>query len=560
MMKKMKNKNITDIIILSITLTIFHFLYIPLEIFLTNSREFTLSLKYIAMPLIIFTLLACVIMLIFMYILRCINENVYLFFYLSFYGELIASYIQVLFFNGKMKSITGDAVNYNDLGLYLSINLEIFFLILICPIVLYKIKNKTKEYIKFVSLVVLVMCIAGFVGDYLQYNKIKDENETNLYMTYNLNLSNKENIIVFLMDRLDGEWMDELIDEYPELKTELKDFTFYEDNVSMYLHTFPAVPSMIFKDRYKYDKEDYEYIEEGWKGENIIRRLKENDYTVYLNIDKSTTYNNLGEIVDLCDNIKDENIKKKIHFFTIIKTMIDFSYGKTMPYALKEKFILDYDSSFSNDFLNYGNEVQKMRVGMDSDMDFYNYLTKEKIRNDINDKKVFSFMHFDCAHGISKEISMLYNKDIVSIDELTTARGEFVMVKEYIDQLKKLGIYDNSTIIIVSDHGRVPEEVQNYGGNLSSQITSTLIKKKKNETHDEIRIDNKTPMSHAYFAASILEYAGIKDDEYGKTYNDIINGDSDEKRYIYEKAFNGMYLEYEINGNCRDFSNWKRKE
>ena len=63
-----------------------------------------------------------------------------------------------------------------------------------------------------------------------------------------------------------------------------------------------------------------------------------------------------------------------------------------------------------------------------------------------------------------------------------------------------------------------------------------------------------------YFAASILEYAGIKDDEYGKTYNDIINGDSDEKRYIYEKAFNGMYLEYEINGNCRDFSNWKRKE
>ena len=93
-----------------------------------------------------------------------------------------------------MKSITGDAVNYNDLGLYLSINLEIFFLILICPIVLYKIKNKTKEYIKFVSLVVLVMCIAGFVGDYLQYNKIKDENETNLYMTYNLNLSNKENI------------------------------------------------------------------------------------------------------------------------------------------------------------------------------------------------------------------------------------------------------------------------------------------------------------------------------------------------------------------------------
>ena len=84
--------------------------------------------------------------------------------------------------------------------------------------------------------------------------------------------------------------------------------------------------------------------------------------------------------------------------------------------------------------------------------------------------------------------------------------------------------------------------------------------KEKNETHDEIRIDNKTPMSHAYFAASILEYAGIKDDEYGKTYNDIINGDSDEKRYIYEKAFNGMYLEYEINGNCRDFSNWKRKE
>ena len=74
--------------------------------------------------------------------------------------------------------------------------------------------------------------------------------------------------------------------------------------------------------------------------------------------------------------------------------------------------------------------------------------------------------------------------------------------------MKFLGIYDNSTIIILGDHGRAPVEleVDNKPG-LTSAITTALLVKPKNAPAENLKIDRDNELSNDFFAASVLEYA-----------------------------------------------------
>ena len=48
-----------------------------------------------------------------------------------------------------------------------------------------------------------------------------------------------------------------------------------------------------------------------------------------------------------------------------------------------------------------------------------------------------------------------YNKEDATLEE--TAKGCMVVMEEYINQLKQLGVYDDATIIITADHGRASD-------------------------------------------------------------------------------------------------------
>ncbi|MDO4966949.1 MAG: hypothetical protein Q4E51_09625, partial [Lachnospiraceae bacterium] len=77
-----------------------------------------------------------------------------------------------------------------------------------------------------------------------------------------------------------------------------------------------------------------------------------------------------------------------------------------------------------------------------------------------------------------------------------TAYGTMVLIKEYLDYLKEIDKYDDSTIIIVGDHG-------------FNTVDSIYFIKHKNEKHDEMAVDS-SPLTHAQFQDTVLEIIGAK--------------------------------------------------
>jgi hypothetical protein len=233
-----------------------------------------------------------------------------------------------------------------------------------------------------------------------------------------------------------------------------------------------------------------------------------------------------------------------------------------MPYAVKNEITSGLGSNLSCDFVTYDMpDVMPMAVGVPSDLKYYDYLKENGLKAD-SQNKTFSFIHLNCSHGSGEDTAALYDPD-EPVNIYSTTRGGFEILFEYFDQMKELGIYDNSTIIVLGDHGRAPSEIEidDLDG-LTSAITTALLVKPAGAKAEPLKLDRYSELSNDFFPASVIEYAGIDHSDFGLSYQDVIDGELHPDRYMQTFDWHGFgrvvyKAYYKITGDARDFDNWE---
>ena len=383
-----------------------------------------------------------------------------------------------------------------------------------------------------------------------------------------MSLSKENNIVVFLIDRLDSRWMDELLEVYPELNEKLDGYTFYQNNISHYTNTFPSVPSMLTG--HLYDKEDWNtYLSNAWSNEkNALDVLKNNGYEINLAIDGATTYQSIEQLKGHADNIKElESGEVSMDKMPVVVSMLELSILKVKPYAVNfdslENVFISMTSEYISSFISDKPEIVPFAISTKSDMCFYNFVHNNSA-DARNVNKTFNFVHLNGAHDAFREGMDLapYEYTESSFDKTVqqTARGELEIVFEYTDRLKELGVYDDTTIILVADHGMRPAELVYQDDMEESNVAALLIKPAHSES-GPLKIDRDSQLTNDLFQASLLEYAGIDHSDFGYSYNDVIDNDIETERYFETIRFhsygNEKFLhKYRVVGDARDFSNW----
>ncbi|MGN0157334.1 MAG: sulfatase-like hydrolase/transferase [Lachnospiraceae bacterium] len=121
--------------------------------------------------------------------------------------------------------------------------------------------------------------------------------------------------------------------------------------------------------------------------------------------------------------------------------------------------------------------------------DWSNRLFYESIENlTAADKQdTFHFYHIKGLHVVRNLDKDFNDAEDVSLEE--TARAMFKMLNRYFDKMKAEGIYDNSVIIIMADHGAI----EYPGGN--QKLCPLLLVKGIGEEHDFTVSDS--PVSYA---------------------------------------------------------------
>jgi len=572
---------------LNFALTFMIFIFSPIDVFLRNQKDFGIGVFDALLPLIIAGLLFFIVTSL---IMLFIGEKLFKVFSALALGLLMASYIQILFLNGNMVAFTGDMVDYSEKTMSNYINTFLFFFILFLPLIFILLKklfpnNKILAFSKgkiitYLSAFIFTMQVCGIIGTIFSVGlnniQVKRQNLNYKFSYENLlNLSKNNNITVFLVDRLDGDYFDEFLNEYPEMKDELSGFTYYRNNIACYTNTFPSVPEMLTNSKHIGGENSKDYLEKAWKSHSLTDILHENNYNVNLIIDKSTSYREVDDLFGEVDNIKEADQNYKVNYIRddgILEIMLKISFGKLSPYFNKNFFLDEIKPDFSNNFIIYNtskvNVLDSISYDYDfvddvisftSDIKFYDYIKKYKLNN--KGKKTFNFIHLNGAHGTSKDISRLYDDSIESSSKNSTIRGEFAIILEYIEQMKQLGIYDNSTIFILGDHGHPPLEIEyDKKDHLDAPIITALLIKPQNPELVPLITNNEAELSNANLIKSILDCAGInvEGDEYEPSYFDIINNNLHPVRNIYIRYLSYTPIcRYEVTGDARDFNNWK---
>ena len=580
-------KNEITALMLSLLLGFTVMFFSPMEVYLSNQREFSVGSEHVLIPMLLLAVAASAGVFLLLNLCLLIRETFFHVVRNLLFGCFLAMYVQMMFLNGKMRSFTGDPMSYGaDTALCVR-NFLIHYVIIMIPIVLYAVRAKKPEssllntgkglVIAFFSGAFLLMQLAGF-GTGIAQNGLRKmpQSEYSSYFSYTptLSVSKENNVIVFLMDRLDSLWMDDVLEQYPELNEELSGFTFYQNNVSVYPFTLPSVAQMLTGVPFR-NEDETEYLTQAWRSDPMPGILRDNGWAVNLLISHND-FHEYRDVAPYCDNLRDSSdgeVQTAIRHDRIVGTLSKISVTKVLPYILKELVTTQFSTQFIDNFIETETENISYfpgHIAATTDLRLNQNLTEIGLNAD-SEKPTFTFFHLVGAHNSSANVAALWPeagsdpKDWDTKGTPATTRGCFVILHNYIEQLKALGQFENTTIIIIGDHGRPIREIEVKKKDAydSAVTTALLIKPRGTDASAALQYDTAAELSNKYFPASILEYAGIDHSIYGVSFSDVIDGGLQIPRYQQTNEQGSIAMTpnsfyYEITGNARDFSNWTK--
>jgi len=463
----------------------------------------------------------------------------------------------------------------------------------------------SKRKIIFFSFQLIVIFALTFIGilnlikinsDYNKYNiRLKDYSadisaEESIDPVYTLSRNGK-NVIVFMVDAAISGYIPYIFKEKPELYENFSGFTYYPNNISFGHHTRIGTP-LIFGG-YEYKPENIHknrsiavekhneailtmpllFLEENYNITITDPSLANYSYVPDLSIfkpyPKIQAQNVLGKYTSLW-LLSHPEIKVVSVPGILNELLIRFSFFRMAPSVVK---IFIYDKA---KWLKPVNSLSNNNLSLNTldsyaALDYLSLLTKISddnfnsytlIVNELShDLAVFKYPDYIPSMDVSdSNIFLFYNEDISHTNIAT-----ILLIGKWLKYLKEQDVYDNTRIIIVSDHGK--NVSSNYEGNIKlpngnwlSAYHSLLLVKDFNK-NGTLTTDN-TFMTHGDVPLIAME--GLIDNPTNPfSGNPII---SDKKDGIFIAISSS--LQYSINkdqwmhvrDNIFDKSNWKKVE
>ena len=148
-------------------------------------------------------------------------------------------------------------------------------------------------------------------------------------------VSGGKNVIIFVIDRFDVSYYDDAIAKTPEFFDDLRGFTYFCDNLSLYSRTFPGVPSMItgIEDDFSGDMNDY--FNKAYGTSDFLKDLKANDFKIKLYIQNYYCYRDGTPFYGMADNFSVATDYKITDSGALVGNMLALSAYRYLPTLLK---------------------------------------------------------------------------------------------------------------------------------------------------------------------------------------------------------------------------------
>lgn len=450
-------------ILFSVSLLAFGILvFVPWSVYFGNSLQFPFIFQdFVNWNLLMLTISifgACIILLL---IPPIISD----YFVAIIAGLGLCVYVQAMFMNRHLGTMNGVEPAWSEHQLFGIINITIWLAIVLSLVVLRK--TASSYFSKAISMVTGIILFLELLATASMVFSASQNvwTRTDTYFvdgSKQFQLSKEKNVVVLVMDALGSGFVKKCFESYPETKEIVKDFIWYEDARSNYQMTFPGLiheltgtilpaPASHF----------YGLHEKMWHSpaaESFYRQINEAGYDARLytavskfEIGDEDSFHDYFSNVDARDITYEIDYKKLHH---CLRLMSGFSLA---PYFFKRYFF--YAFNFSDDVV----EKQVSDISSDqkwiprTNSEFLKKLQSSGITSDAN-KPIFSFNYIYGAHKPWTHDEKCVMHEVPFKNPMPTTRGCFYILSELIRFMKEKGIYDNTAIVVFSDHGGLDSE------------------------------------------------------------------------------------------------------
>lgn len=553
------------------------FLFLPLTLFLGNEKEFSVSfgailLTYAAPAFSLLAIAALISML--------LPKKAFGVFAVIIGVLSILVWAQGNLFVWSYGLLNGATIDWNEKRVHGWLELAIWLSAII--LVVWK-SEKCSEFVFGIAttLALLQMSLFGF-NFWNSKEQLQAGIDIEREVTAAENIfkySSSENIIHIVADGFQADVMDEILksdDSDGGTSDVLSGFTIFSKNLGAFPYTHMSVPAFLSSNVYRNQMPIDKFMKTSLGEESIISLAKHNGYEVDMAVPR-------GALMDVYDHALPDNLFPvdnggELKHDSIIRNdaarLFDLSLFRAVPHDLK--LHVHNDQKWLVQSLN--RDLLPSALQNFAHMAF---LRKSSKRMTVDrDKPVYKLFHLMLSHN-----PMVTNRDCQPAKSiLPTARENVIPqarcglkeIVNYFDHLKKIGIYDSSTIIVMGDHGAWVQP-KNMKGVLNKEtgshevinpavvaLATPFFAVKRPGDVGAIKFNN-APSSITDFAKTIASIKNF-DNEFNGTSVFDLSSDSVRERifsfYQYRKSewtdnYLGPMEEFRILGDIVDSASWK---
>lgn len=474
--------------------------------------------------------------------------------------------------DGKsLKFSANDFLGYIDTGIW--IFAFVFFIL------------KRNLFIKYAGTILTFSCtvaISVFVISLYSYDFNNNKNSASFTEDKKFVFSKEKNILVFVLDGFQSDLFWQIIENEPSIQEDLRGFTFYPNTTAVFSKTYPSIPLLLTGEIYQKKQPIRDYLDGVYKN-SVLSEFIDSNWNVGL-------YPYLKNMIPINDSYL-SNYTDKITLLNKIESYLqalDLSFFRSAPHVFKKTVFNNGDFYVEKTMLDFIKEkglfeedkkvAKKLpKTSKHRGINFLNNLKSFGSAKSL--QPTFKFYHLLMPHSpfaLNKNLEEVHtSNDFDSYKDY--AYASLKLMTKYLQELKTIGVYDNSAIIIVADHGggeytnkkydvenRKFEPI-NIDGKEKASAKPLLLVKEFN-AKKPFSIQKNKPLSLTDVATTVASFAKIKNPKKGGMVINEISKLADRERLFYYYNFSGWdskYLQdfhiYQINGNIYNQNSWSKK-
>lgn len=427
-------------------------------------------------------------------------------------GLGVAALLQGNGLNADYGALNGQAIAWGEYTVYGLINTALWAGILFICLSL-------RQWKRFGALCVVLPCLLAVgEGGWITYRAAQaptPQTETYLSQEGLYTVGTEENLLVLVLDSVDADQFAQALAEDPDLSRRLEGFTWYRNAMGLSDPTKYGLPALLTGQAYTQPVDYAGFIAAAYADAPLYTMLAGDVWDARFFTDSRYVSLDAGVV----DNLAREElaVNDPAGLTRDLLRLCAFRYA---PHFLKPQLWM-----YSNVFLPYA-QAQGEPVYEVTDPAFDARLREEGLEATV--ERAFRLIHLTGMHPpYTMDADCQYQAQGVTAQE--QMRGCLRLAEDYLEQLRALGVYDRSAVLILADHG-------------TDTVHRPLLLLKRPGDTGEMAV-NDAPVSYADLPATYV--ALLTGAQAGTELWSIPQGQARTRLYYHESSRNNAFNLYE---------------